>query len=71
MIKVNLFEVLTFRFLSSISSESKKKKTKKKATGVSEGGNGTDSLKTFIDYIIMKADYHVTSLSRDIMNYHD
>ena len=33
-----------------------KKKTKKKATGVSEGGNGTDTLKTFIDSIIMKVE---------------
>ena len=35
--------------------ESKKKKTKK-ATGASEGGNGSDTLKTFIDSIIMKVE---------------
>ena len=39
----------------SISTESKKKKTKK-AAAVSEGVNGTDTLKTFIDSIIMKAE---------------
>ena len=35
--------------------ESKKKKTKKAATA-SESGNGTDTLKTFIDSIVMKGE---------------